>query len=196
MLYGVFSNVKRCRGKLNTFSCKGCKPKKLEHSVNKQFDVKTNKPTNNRKQNQTKTKKTATTTRKGLEGIVLVVTSSKWSGLAMSLLIKICIEKLCQELDYVSLVDILVRIYFQFLCFMNSQSKQANSLNRIRYVCCLHYLSLSSTLLEFCIIFPYLALCQSSDILRHASLNPLWRFQFLRFSLAPFSHVQKIQYIT
>ena len=114
MLYGVFSNVKRCRGKLNTFSCKGCKPKKLEHSVNEQFDVKTNKPTNNRKQNQTKTKKTATTTRKGLEGIVLVVTSSKWSGLAMSLLIKICIEKLCQELDYVSLVDVLIRIYFQF----------------------------------------------------------------------------------
>ena len=50
MLYGVFSNVKRCRGKLKTFSCKGCKPK------NEQFDVKTNKPTNNRKQNQTKTK--------------------------------------------------------------------------------------------------------------------------------------------
>lgn len=56
MLYGVFSNVKRCRGKLNTFSCKGCKPKKREHSLNEQFDVKTNKPTNNRKQNQTKTK--------------------------------------------------------------------------------------------------------------------------------------------
>lgn len=191
MLYGVFSNVKRCRGKLKTFSCKGCKPK------NEQFDVKTNKPTNNRKQNQTKTKKTATTTRKGVEGIVLVVTSSKWSGLAMSLLIKICIEKLCQELNYVSLAHVLVRIYFQFfLCFMNSQSKQANSLNRIRYFCCLHYLSLCSTLLEFCIIFPYLALCQSSDILRHGSLNPLWRLQFLHFSLAPFSHVQKIQYIT
>ena len=56
MLYGVFSNVKRCRGKLNTFSCKGCKPQKREHSLNEQFDVKTNKPTNNRKQDQTKTK--------------------------------------------------------------------------------------------------------------------------------------------
>ena len=35
---------------------KPCKPKKREHSLNEQFDVKTNKPTNNRKQNQTKTK--------------------------------------------------------------------------------------------------------------------------------------------
>ena len=117
--------------------------------------------TENKTKPKRKTKKTATTTRKGVVGIVLVVTSSKWSGLAMSLLIKICIEKLCQELDYVSLVDVLIRIYFHFffLCFMNSLSKQANSLNRIRYVCCLHYLSLSSTLLEVCIIIPYLALC-------------------------------------
>ena len=56
ILYGVFSNVKRCRGKLNTFSCKGSKPKEHEHSLNEEFTVKTNKPTNNRKQNQTKTK--------------------------------------------------------------------------------------------------------------------------------------------
>ena len=56
MLYGVFSNVKRWRGKLNTFNCKGSKPKKRQHSLYEQFDMKTNKPTNNRKQNQTKTK--------------------------------------------------------------------------------------------------------------------------------------------
>lgn len=107
MLYGVLTNVKRCRGKLNAFSCKGCKPKKREHSLNEQFDVTNLQTTENKTKPKRKKKKTATTTRKGEEGIVLVVTSSKWSGLAMSLLIKICVEKLCQELDYVSLATYL-----------------------------------------------------------------------------------------
>lgn len=103
--------------------------------------------TENKTKPKRKTKKTATTTRKGVEGIVLVVTSSNWSGLAMSLLIKICIEKLCQELDYVSLAHVLVRIISNFFCasWIHSQSRPTASIIFVTFA--------------VCIIFPYVALC-------------------------------------
>ena len=107
----------------------------------------TESKTKPKRKTKTKKKTATTTTRKGVEGIVVVVTNSKWSGLAMSLLTKICIEKSCQELDYVTLVDVLIRIYLQFFfcAWIHSQSRPTASIVFVTFA--------------VCIIFPYLALC-------------------------------------